>query len=92
MPEVPTESQLLDMFKKGAKTPAVTAKPAANTKSDTYQPPKKVQSIMDKVSSDYNRYKQDIINRNRPKRTTNTQEELLLTDPRYDNLGSQDDD
>jgi hypothetical protein len=87
MPVVPTETQLLDMFKKGIKTPAVDAKPAANTKSDTYQVPKKAQSIMDKVSTDYKAYKQDIINRNSPKRTKNTQEELLLTDPKYDNMG-----
>jgi hypothetical protein len=90
MPVVPSETQLLDMFKKGVKTPAVATKPAANTKSDTYQPPKKVQSIMDKVSSDYNSYKQDIINRNSPKRTKNTPEELLLTDPKYDNLDPED--
>lgn len=67
MPNVPSSDTLLKMFKN-----------QPTTKSDTYQVPKKTQSIMDQVSTNYNAYKQNIINRNKPKpkRTQNTQEEL----------------
>lgn len=77
MPTVPSSDTLLKMFNN-----QLTTKPAlaANTKSDTYQVPKNAQSIMDQVSTNYKAYKQNIINRNKPKptpkRTQNTQEEL----------------
>ena len=67
MPEVPTEAQLLDMFKKGNKTPAASVKPASKLSGEdsplAATRPKNIQSILDKYPT-------------RGSRSTNTQEEL----------------
>ena len=66
MPAVPSESQLLDMFKKGNKS-AASAKPASSLSGEksplAATRPKNIQSILDKYPT-------------RGSRSTNTQEEL----------------
>jgi hypothetical protein len=84
MPPIPSETALLDMFNNSKKGKlAVPVKPASKL-SGKDSPlaatrPKNIQSILDKYS-------------NKGSRSTNTADELLLTDPKYDNMGYQDDD
>jgi hypothetical protein len=84
MPPIPSETALLDMFNNSKKgKPAAPVKPASKL-SGKDSPlaatrPKNIQSILDKYSS-------------KGSRSTNTTDELLLTDPKYDNMGYQDDD
>jgi hypothetical protein len=83
MPPVPTESQLAtmyDKYKKGVNKSETNSKPASKL-SGADSPLAATRPNMPLL----NKY---------PKtgsRSTNTEEELQLTNPIYDNMGSQDD-
>jgi hypothetical protein len=88
MPPVPTESQLAtmyDKYKKGVNKSETNSKPAS-------KPASKLSGADSPLAA--TRPSMPLLNKY-PKtgsRSTNTEEELRLTNPIYDNMGSQDDD
>jgi hypothetical protein len=87
MPPIPTESELETMFanyKKGLNK-STTSKPVS-------KPASKLSGADSPLAA--TRPSMPLLNKypGRGSRSTNTEEELQLTNPIYDNMGSQDDD